>query len=120
MVSPLTALGVPINDDQWDGYPQDQEVLLQFLRDSIANNKVILTGDIHSSWANDVATPSYDAGSHTGSAAVEFVGPSVTSPSLELGWAEDAIQLMNEHIKFIDIEHRGFFDVGCYQRKNAG
>jgi alkaline phosphatase D len=86
----------------------------------LPNNKVILTGDIHSSWANDVATPSYDAGSHTGSAAVEFVGPSVTSPSLELGWAEDAIQLMNEHIKFIDIEHRGIFNVGCYQRKNAG
>ncbi|HNJ90850.1 MAG TPA: alkaline phosphatase D family protein, partial [Chitinophagales bacterium] len=64
MVSPLTALGVPINDDQWDGYPKDQEALLQFLRDSIPNNKVILTGDIHSSWANDVATPSYDAGTH--------------------------------------------------------
>ena len=120
MVSPLTALGVPINDDQWDGYPQDQEVLLQFLRDSIPNNKVILTGDIHSSWANDVATPSYDAGSHTGSAAVEFVGPSVTSPSLELGWAEDAIQLMNEHIKFIDIEHRGFLMLDVTKEKTQG
>jgi len=120
MVSPLTALGIPINDDQWDGYPNDQEALLQFLRDSIANNKVILTGDIHSSWANDVATPAYDAGSYTGSAAVEFVGPSVTSPSLELGWAEDAIQLMNEHIKFIDIEHRGFLMLDVTKEKTQG
>ena len=98
MVGNLNPFGLVVNDDQWDGYPQDQEAVLQFLRDSIANNKVILTGDIHSSWANDVATPSYDAGAHTGSAAVEFVGPSVTSPSMELGWAEDVIQLMNEHI----------------------
>jgi alkaline phosphatase D len=86
----------------------------------LPNNKVILTGDIHSSWANDVATPSYDAGSHTGSAAVEFVGPSVTSPSLELGWAEDAIQLMNEHIKFIDIEHRGFLMLDVTKEKTQG
>ena len=120
MVSPLTALGVPINDDQWDGYPNDQEALLQFLRDSIPNNKVILTGDIHSSWANDVATPSYDAGSHSGSAAVEFVGPSATSPSLELGWAEDVIQVMNEHIKFIDIEHRGFLMLDVTKEKTQG
>ena len=120
MMAPLTAVGVPINDDQWDGYPQDQEAVLQFLRDSIANNKVILTGDIHSSWANDVATPSYDAGAHSGSAAVEFVGPSVTSPSMELGWAEDVIQLMNEHIKFIDIEHRGFLMLDVTKEKTQG
>lgn len=120
MVSPLTALGVPINDDQWDGYPKDQEALLQFLRDSIPNNKVILTGDIHSSWANDVATPSYDAGTHEGSAAVEFVGPSVTSPSMDLGWAEDVIMSMNEHIKFIDIEHRGFLMLDVTKEKVQG
>lgn len=108
MMSPLTALGIPINDDQWDGYPSDQQIVLQFLRDSIPNNKVVLTGDIHSSWANDIATPSYAPGAMEGSAGVEFVGPSVTSPSYELGWAEDAIQAMNEHIKYIDIEHRGF------------
>ncbi len=108
MMSPLTALGIPINDDQWDGYPSDQEIMLQFLRDSIANNKVVLTGDIHSRWANDIATPSYAPGAMEGSAGVEFVGPSVTSPSYELGWAEDAIQSMNDHIKYVDIEHRGF------------
>ena len=108
MVAPLTALGIPINDDQWDGYPKDQEALLQFLRDTIPSNKVILTGDIHSSWANDLATPSYTPGSGEGSAGVEFVGPSVTSPSMELGWAEETIMLMNEHIKYVDIEHRGW------------
>ncbi len=108
MVSPLTALGIPVNDDQWDGYPKDQEALLQFLRDSIPSNKVVLTGDIHSSWANDIATPSYAPGTGEGSAGVEFVGPSVTSPSEELGWAEETIMLMNEHIKYVDIEHRGW------------
>lgn len=108
MMSPLTALGVPVNDDQWDGYPADQQIVLQFLRDSIPNNKVVLTGDIHSSWANDIATPSYAPGAMEGSAGVEFVGPSVTSPSYDIGWAEDAIQAMNDHIKYVDIEHRGF------------
>lgn len=107
MMSPLTALGIPVNDDQWDGYPKDQEAVLQFMRDSIASNKVVLTGDIHSSWANDIATPSYSPGG-PGSAGVEFVGPSVTSPSEDLGWAEETIMFMNEHIKYVDIEHRGW------------
>ncbi len=119
MLSPLLALGIPINDDQWDGYPKDQEAVLQFLRDSIADNKIVLTGDIHSSWANDIATPIYDD-TGAGSAGVEFVGPSVTSPSMDLGWAEDAIQLMNAHIKYIDITHRGFLMLDVNKSRTQG
>lgn len=119
MMSPLEALGVPVNDDQWDGYPKDQEAVLGFLRDSIPNNKVVLTGDIHSSWANDIATPSYSPGG-PGSAGVEFVGPSVTSPSEELGWAEETIMFMNEHIKFVDIEHRGWLMLDVNKNRVQG
>jgi phosphodiesterase/alkaline phosphatase D-like protein len=60
-----------INSDQWDGYQADQSALLNHLagQPAAAGDAVVLTGDIHSSWALDLP----------GSAGVEFVTPSVTS-----------------------------------------
>jgi alkaline phosphatase D len=73
---PGGAIGAPpeltmINSDQWDGYQADQSALLSHLaaQPSRAGDAVVLTGDIHSSWALDLP----------GSAGVEFVTPSVTS-----------------------------------------
>jgi phosphodiesterase/alkaline phosphatase D-like protein len=81
---PGAVLGAPanltlLNSDQWDGYQADQAELLTHLGGQPAANgdAVVLTGDIHSSWANDLpvdrTAPSYV------SAGVEFVCPSVTS-----------------------------------------
>ncbi|MET0135097.1 MAG: alkaline phosphatase D family protein, partial [Kibdelosporangium sp.] len=80
MLSPLripgALLGAPaaltmINSDQWDGYQADQSALTAHLagRPAQAGDVVVLTGDIHSSWAIDLPD----------SAGVEFVCPSVTS-----------------------------------------
>jgi phosphodiesterase/alkaline phosphatase D-like protein len=81
---PGAALGLPanltlLNSDQWDGYQADQAELLTHLGSQPAEHgdAVVLTGDIHSSWANDLpvdrtVTPYQSAG-------VEFVCPSVTS-----------------------------------------
>jgi alkaline phosphatase D len=81
---PGAALGLPasltlLNSDQWDGYQADQAELLSHLgaQPHEHGDAVVLTGDIHSSWANDLpvdrtVTPYVSAG-------VEFVCPSVTS-----------------------------------------
>ena len=47
--------GIAINADQWDGYTADRKELLAHLGGNIGNT-VFLTGDIHTSWANDVPT----------------------------------------------------------------
>jgi phosphodiesterase/alkaline phosphatase D-like protein len=80
---PGAALGLPaaltlLNSDQWDGYQADQSSLLSHLaaQPPSHGDTVVLTGDIHSSWAMDMPverTAGYE------SAGVEFVCPSVTS-----------------------------------------
>ena len=82
-------------------------------------NVVVLSGDMHSSWAadltrdpnnSDVASGGYDADSGAGSRAVEFVCTSVTSPSIiDTGsLAESALRLVNPHFKYIDLTRRGY------------
>ena len=68
----LVVDGEVINPDQWDGYVAERRRLVDVL--ASVPDSVVLTGDIHSSWALDVPGPD-------GSVAVELVVPSVTSTS---------------------------------------
>jgi alkaline phosphatase D len=45
---------VPINTDQWGGYQADQMELLRYIKSNRIGNTVFLTGDIHSSWGNEL------------------------------------------------------------------
>ncbi len=79
--------GNALNADAWDGYQADRSRLLNHLADKQIDNVVILTGDVHSSWAfdvtNDPANPLvYNPVTGEGSLAVEFVCPAVASESL--------------------------------------
>lgn len=87
MVTPVrwpgAALNVPgnltlLNSDQWDGYQADQAELFAHLaaQPPSRGDAVVLTGDIHSSWAADL--PVARTAGYV-SAGVEFVCPSVTS-----------------------------------------
>lgn len=94
MFAPLAPGGQPSgNPDAWDGYRPARDRVVRFLESNGMKNAVILTGDVHSSWAYDIARDpwgTYDAGSGRGAAAIELVTPSVTSPS---GWnAETAVE----------------------------
>ena len=70
-------------------YPHARTRLLNVLEEGRIDNVAVLTGDIHSSWALDVARDpfgaAYSASTGKGSLAVEFVTPSVTSPSSRTG-----------------------------------
>jgi alkaline phosphatase D len=103
--------------DQWDGYAASRARLLDVLREGAIDNVVILTGDIHSSWAVDItANPfdraSYDPSTGAGSVAVELVAPAVTSPGIEdPGQATQysgLIAATHPHVKFVDVFHRGY------------
>ncbi len=122
--APLAAGGgLFFNSDQWDGYQPARDRLYGVLEGDAAhapvNNCVILTGDIHSSWAADLsqdpnnpnpATGGYDPSTGEGSRAVEFVGTSISSPGLNDPNASTAAFLrgVNPHFKHIELNQRGY------------
>jgi alkaline phosphatase D len=122
--APLAAGGgVFVNSDQWDGYQPARDRLYAVLKGDAqqppVNNVVILTGDIHSSWAADLsqdpnnadlASGGYDAATGQGSRAVEFVGTSITSPGLNdpSGSTAAYLRSQNPHFKYIDLNQRGY------------
>ncbi|MBW8847225.1 MAG: alkaline phosphatase D family protein [Burkholderiales bacterium] len=109
-----------INSDQWDGYePARNRVFAGIKGDATnpqVNNVVVLTGDIHSSWAADLHPnpynpAAYDKTTGAGSLAVEFVGTSVTSPGIDTdttGAIAGAIKFYNPHSKYVQLTRRGY------------
>lgn len=108
MIAPLKVFGQAVNGDQWDGYPAERNRVFNHILSHNITNVVAITGDIHSSWANDLPTASYNGSTGSGSAGVEFVGPSVTSPGLSIPLGAAAIQASNSHIKYADLSQHGF------------
>lgn len=106
--------GVLLNADQWDGYNAERNRLFDLLQAKNVQNAVVLTGDIHTSWAMDLTRdPSnpltYNALTGAGSLGVEFVTPSVTSPGLEqLAGIQDVLRLLNPHLKYVDLAKKGY------------
>jgi alkaline phosphatase D len=122
--APLSAGGgVFVNTDQWDGYQPARDRVYAVLKGDATtppvDNVVVLTGDIHSSWAADLtqdpnnastATGGYNAATGQGSRAVEFVGTSITSPGLSdpSGSTAAYLRSVNPHFKYIDLNQRGY------------
>jgi len=102
--------------DSWDGYSATRDRLLALLRNGQIDNVVILTGDVHSSFAADLSDNPYDRSNYNrysgeGSLAVEFVCPSVTSPGFPPVIAEAGAQTIMDaspHIKFAELRQHGF------------
>ena len=83
------------------------------------DNVVVLTGDIHSSWAADLtqdpnnpntASGGYDAAAGAGSRAFEFVITSISSSGLSdpNGSTAAFLRSVNPHFKYIDLNCRGY------------
>ncbi|MDB4938707.1 MAG: phoD, partial [Labilithrix sp.] len=102
-----------LNTDQWDGYPKARERIYDAIEKNAIKDVVVLTGDIHASFANDLARnptdpAAYDPETGRGGLAVELVTPSVSSepPSKP----ENPVVLMaeNKWMKHVDLEQHGF------------
>jgi len=112
-VSAFNGQLLSLNMDQWDGYVADRQRVLDTLSGDGIDNTVIFTGDIHTSWANEVYADSGNLLENTLSPplAAEFVTPSVTSPGFPeqiAGLAEAAVQLANPHMKYVELKSPGF------------
>jgi alkaline phosphatase D len=110
MVSQFGLNEQPFNYDQWDGYPAARNRLFDSVRRHSVNNWVVLTGDIHSSWAMTIHDdPFSDLSTPLG---VEFVTPAVTSPGITSKPAAQlagaSLESLLPHLNFVDFYHRGF------------
>jgi alkaline phosphatase D len=86
--------------DAWDGYPAARQRLLQSMRDRKLANPILLSGDIHSWWVNEIA--------HDGRAlATEFVGTSISSKGVDYR-KFSAMLPENPHVKFFESRLRGY------------
>ncbi len=111
MFAPLYAFGQPLNPDQWDGYPGERNRLLRHILDNGIQNVVVITGDIHSSWANDVPLNrnNYVSSTGEGSVVVEFITPGITSTASSLLNSVSGLVLQNNpYIKFVDFSRQGY------------
>ncbi|HET6424799.1 MAG TPA: alkaline phosphatase D family protein, partial [Planctomycetaceae bacterium] len=111
MMGMVTAVREPIlgkcSMDQWPGYAHERMGLAQFLADRRVPNPVVLTGDIHSNWANELRVD--DRQPETPVVAAEFVATSITSGGN--GQAQppylERLQSANPGVKFHNTE-RGY------------
>lgn len=111
--------GNALNPDQWDGYTAERDRLFAKMRETSAN-VVVLTGDVHTSWALDLTQDPYnplvyDPVTGQGAIGVEFVTPSVTSANFEslgpvgVAAAEMGTLADNPHVKWVDFDDHGYF-----------
>lgn len=130
----LPAERLYFNPDQWDGYPESRDRLFNVLYNNDVNddadptdvahdNVVVLTGDIHTSWAIEInkdpdakfnaieaPDPNQAGTKKFPNVAVEFVTQSVTSPGLPLpeGFDEAFVGSVNDHMKYINLSKHGY------------
>jgi alkaline phosphatase D len=111
----LSRFAFPLSTDTWDGYPACRERLYRAMRE--AGGALVLTGDSHGAWLNEL-------GDEAGRVGVELGTTSVTSPS-EADYFTPAgidfaagVMARNAHVKHADLIHRGFLVV-TLTRDNA-
>lgn len=111
--------GLPFNFDAWDGYPAARDRLLANAQEANAN-LVVLAGDSHNAWGNNLV--------HNGKAAgVEFAGHGVTSPGFESYFTgvdpktmADKLRAANPNLAFVDTSKRGYVSLDIRQERITG
>ena len=116
--APLQILGQPtavgsgtiFNADAWDGYRASRQRVLDIIEGQQLDNVVILTGDVHSSWAFDIPRDPYDPIAYNpltgdGSLAIEFATPGITMPGIP---GQELSQVTNPHVHYNNTTFNGY------------
>jgi alkaline phosphatase D len=94
--------------DDWNGFPACRARLLRHIHDAKVKNVVVLSGDIHAFFQNDLKLDFGDRASLT--VAAEFMGTSVSSPAFSYDYFAKLLP-DNPHIKFFESRVRGYVSV---------
>ena len=105
--------GLPLSLDAWDGYPAERARLLAAIREAEAGPVLVLTGDTHSWWVNEIPeTEGRQAGVELAVASVTAQSP--FSDRLLAGRGRDLERLLNRenpHVRFVSGQSHGYIDL---------
>jgi alkaline phosphatase D len=106
----------PWSSDMWDGYDAARRRFLDHLDAEAIRDVVVMTGDIHSSWAMELCRDPFSADARERQPlAVELITPAVSSPSPipadEVDGVVELLMRTHPHIGWVELEHRGYVDV---------
>lgn len=100
--------------DGWDGYPANRDRMIEAMQATRLSNPVILSGDIHVFWANELKLKPHDPESVT--VAVELVGTSITADPPPYEAFGDTLDL-NPHVKYMESRHRGYVSISLTKER---
>lgn len=101
--------------DSWDGYPAARARLAEQLARPEVANPVVLSGDVHCWWVNDVPA---QAGRNVGPVvAAEFVTSCLASRVQPASAFGDDVLSANPHIRFNDNERCGYIRLDLDRRR---
>lgn len=105
--NPAAGDGPTYSMDKWGAYEVARTRLIQFLAERRISNPIVLTGDVHCNWVNDLKTDFRREDSPT--VGTEFVGTSITSTGdgSEKRENTDTVLSRNPWVKFFNSE-RGY------------
>ena len=96
-------------NDSWPGYPAARSRILAHIMSRGIANPVVITGDIHCSWANDLKADWRDETSTT--IGTEFIGTSISSEAAGTAGFFEPYLAENPHVKYFDPRRGGY--VSC-------
>ncbi len=104
----FSKLGLPLNLDAWDGYPAARERFYAMSKNAGASDLLVVTGDTHTWWANDLSANSGDRmGIELGTSAISSPG----AGSFLGDRSEDLARLINRDnasVRYYSGEMRGY------------
>lgn len=104
-------------NDSWDGYPLARNRLLSHIANRKTANPVVITGDWHSTFVNDLKLDFKNPKSPT--IATEFVVTAISTGGDNNGYDDYYGPKIaeNPHIKFFDGDRRGYFRVNLNRKR---
>ena len=97
--------GIGVGIDRWDGYMASRRRLFDTIKTNEINNVIVITGDSHKNWVNNLHDDFLDLNSQI--LATEFGGTSITSGGNGTAKFGENIQKENPHIKYVG-NQRGY------------
>jgi alkaline phosphatase D len=108
----LGKYNLPIYLDTWDGYPAAREKFYQLCQQAKATDLIVLTGDSHAFWANQLFAGDGDAmGVELGTAGITSPGDFETFGPELAGEFDRRVAGHNREILWTDCQHRGYIKV---------
>lgn len=113
------------NLDAWDGYADERRLLLELLEREGISGVIVVCGDGHKSFADDLTIDPYDPSVYDrttgrGALAVELMTPAASSPNLfgiEARDFEAWVRSASPHTHFVEAESRGYWTLDVTEER---